>query len=105
MQVYNHHNIFNLIMVLFNSTFPSLVLVRSKVKSEPAINVLFLCLQVAVVCGSCTAGGAYVPTMAEEAVIVHRIGTIFLGGPPLVKAATGEEVTPEDLGGAKLHSE
>ncbi|XP_053481255.1 methylcrotonoyl-coenzyme A carboxylase 2 [Ictalurus furcatus] len=61
--------------------------------------------QVAVVCGSCTAGGAYVPTMAEEAVIVHRIGTIFLGGPPLVKAATGEEVTPEDLGGAKLHSE
>ncbi|KAA0714239.1 Methylcrotonoyl-CoA carboxylase beta chain, mitochondrial [Triplophysa tibetana] len=61
--------------------------------------------QVAVVCGSCTAGGAYVPTMAEEAVIVHRIGTIFLGGPPLVKAATGEEVTPEDLGGARLHSE
>ncbi|KAI4902167.1 hypothetical protein NFI96_030356 [Prochilodus magdalenae] len=61
--------------------------------------------QVAVVCGSCTAGGAYVPTMAEEAVIVHRIGTIFLGGPPLVKAATGEEVTPEDLGGATLHSE
>ncbi|XP_065102721.1 biotin-dependent 3-methylcrotonyl-coenzyme A carboxylase beta1 subunit [Paramisgurnus dabryanus] len=61
--------------------------------------------QVAVVCGSCTAGGAYVPTMAEEAVIVHRIGTIFLGGPPLVKAATGEEVSPEDLGGARLHSE
>ncbi|KAM6921402.1 putative methylcrotonoyl-CoA carboxylase beta chain, mitochondrial [Xenentodon cancila] len=60
--------------------------------------------QVAVVCGSCTAGGAYVPTMAEEAVIVHRIGTIFLGGPPLVKAATGEEVTPEDLGGARLHA-
>lgn len=61
--------------------------------------------QVAVVCGSCTAGGAYVPTMAEEAVMVHRIGTIFLGGPPLVKAATGEEVSPEDLGGAKLHTE
>ncbi|XP_056115529.1 methylcrotonoyl-coenzyme A carboxylase 2 isoform X2 [Rhinichthys klamathensis goyatoka] len=61
--------------------------------------------QVSVVCGSCTAGGAYVPTMSEEAVIVHRIGTIFLGGPPLVKAATGEEVSPEDLGGAKLHSE
>ncbi|KAM9357696.1 methylcrotonoyl-CoA carboxylase beta chain, mitochondrial [Symphorus nematophorus] len=61
--------------------------------------------QVAVVCGSCTAGGAYVPTMAEEAVMVHRIGTIFLGGPPLVKAATGEEVTPEDLGGARLHAE
>lgn len=56
-------------------------------------------------CGSCTAGGAYVPTMSEEAVIVHRIGTIFLGGPPLVKAATGEEVSPEDLGGARLHSE
>ncbi|XP_023659484.2 biotin-dependent 3-methylcrotonyl-coenzyme A carboxylase beta1 subunit isoform X2 [Paramormyrops kingsleyae] len=61
--------------------------------------------QVAVVCGSCTAGGAYVPTMAEEAVMVHRIGTVFLGGPPLVKAATGEEVSPEDLGGARLHAE
>ncbi|KAI1891962.1 hypothetical protein AGOR_G00149110 [Albula goreensis] len=61
--------------------------------------------QVAVVCGSCTAGGAYIPTMAEEAVMVHRIGTIFLGGPPLVKAATGEEVSPEDLGGARLHAE
>ncbi|XP_026202197.1 methylcrotonoyl-coenzyme A carboxylase 2 [Anabas testudineus] len=61
--------------------------------------------QVSVVCGSCTAGGAYVPTMAEEAVIVHQIGTVFLGGPPLVKAATGEEVTPEELGGARLHSE
>ncbi|CAL8347625.1 unnamed protein product [Gadus morhua 'NCC'] len=61
--------------------------------------------QVAVVCGSCTAGGAYIPTMAEETVMVDRIGTIFLGGPPLVKAATGEEVTPENLGGAKLHSE
>ncbi|CAK6982098.1 methylcrotonoyl-coenzyme A carboxylase 2 [Scomber scombrus] len=61
--------------------------------------------QVSVVCGSCTAGGAYIPTMAEETVMVHRIGTIFLGGPPLVKAATGEEVTPENLGGARLHSE
>ncbi|XP_042191737.1 methylcrotonoyl-coenzyme A carboxylase 2 [Callorhinchus milii] len=60
--------------------------------------------QVAVVCGSCTAGGAYIPTMAEETVIVDRIGTIFLAGPPLVKAATGEEVSPEDLGGATLHS-
>ncbi|XP_008336591.1 methylcrotonoyl-CoA carboxylase beta chain, mitochondrial [Cynoglossus semilaevis] len=61
--------------------------------------------QVSVVCGSCTAGGAYIPTMAEEAVMVHQIGTIFLGGPPLVKAATGEEVSPEDLGGARLHAE
>uniref|UniRef100_A0A674D9P4 methylcrotonoyl-CoA carboxylase n=1 Tax=Salmo trutta TaxID=8032 RepID=A0A674D9P4_SALTR len=61
--------------------------------------------QVAVVCGSCTAGGAYIPTMAEETVMVHRIGTIFLGGPPLVKAATGEEVSPENLGGATLHAE
>nr|XP_033781431.1 methylcrotonoyl-CoA carboxylase beta chain, mitochondrial-like isoform X2 [Geotrypetes seraphini]XP_033781432.1 methylcrotonoyl-CoA carboxylase beta chain, mitochondrial-like isoform X2 [Geotrypetes seraphini]XP_033781434.1 methylcrotonoyl-CoA carboxylase beta chain, mitochondrial-like isoform X2 [Geotrypetes seraphini] len=60
--------------------------------------------QVAVVCGSCTAGGAYVPTMAEETVIVDKIGTIFLAGPPLVKAATGEIVSPEELGGAKLHS-
>ncbi|XP_077450710.1 biotin-dependent 3-methylcrotonyl-coenzyme A carboxylase beta1 subunit isoform X2 [Stigmatopora argus] len=61
--------------------------------------------QVSVVCGSCTAGGAYIPTMAEETVMVHRIGTMFLGGPPLVKAATGEEVTPEELGGARLHAE
>lgn len=61
--------------------------------------------QISVVCGSCTAGGAYIPTMAEETVMVHRIGTIFLGGPPLVKAATGEEVSPENLGGARLHAE
>uniref|UniRef100_A0A8C5QIH8 methylcrotonoyl-CoA carboxylase n=1 Tax=Leptobrachium leishanense TaxID=445787 RepID=A0A8C5QIH8_9ANUR len=61
--------------------------------------------QVAVVCGSCTAGGAYIPTMAEETIIVDRIGTIFLAGPPLVKAATGESVSSEDLGGAKLHSQ
>ncbi|XP_062920264.1 methylcrotonoyl-coenzyme A carboxylase 2 isoform X3 [Mobula hypostoma] len=60
--------------------------------------------QVAVVCGSCTAGGAYVPTMAEETVIVDKIGTIFLAGPPLVKAATGEDTTPEELGGATLHA-
>ncbi|NXV47925.1 MCCB carboxylase, partial [Uria aalge] len=60
--------------------------------------------QVAVVCGSCVAGGAYLPTMAEEAVIIDKIGTLFLAGPPLVKAATGEDVSPEDLGGARLHS-
>ncbi|GAB5358346.1 hypothetical protein AAMO2058_000449500 [Amorphochlora amoebiformis] len=60
--------------------------------------------QIAVVMGSCTAGGAYVPCMADEAVIVKGTGTIFLGGPPLVKAATGEVVTAEDLGGANLHS-
>ncbi|XP_060685766.1 methylcrotonoyl-coenzyme A carboxylase 2 [Hemiscyllium ocellatum] len=60
--------------------------------------------QVAVVCGSCTAGGAYIPTMAEETVMVDRIGTIFLAGPPLVKAATGEDVSPEELGGASLHA-
>nr|XP_054764258.1 methylcrotonoyl-CoA carboxylase beta chain, mitochondrial-like [Lytechinus pictus] len=59
--------------------------------------------QLAIVCGSCTAGGAYVPTMADEAIIMHKIGTIFLGGPPLVQAATGERVTSEDLGGATLH--
>ncbi|XP_052274339.1 methylcrotonoyl-CoA carboxylase beta chain, mitochondrial-like isoform X2 [Dreissena polymorpha] len=59
--------------------------------------------QVAVVCGSCTAGGAYIPTMADEAVMVHRIGTIFLGGPPLVQAATGEIISAEELGGATLH--
>jgi 3-methylcrotonyl-CoA carboxylase beta subunit len=60
--------------------------------------------QIAVVMGSCTAGGAYVPAMSDECVIVRQQGTIFLGGPPLVKAATGEEVSAEELGGADLHS-
>jgi 3-methylcrotonyl-CoA carboxylase beta subunit len=60
--------------------------------------------QIAAVLGSCTAGGAYVPAMSDETVIVRNQGTIFLGGPPLVKAATGEEVTAEDLGGGDLHS-
>jgi acetyl-CoA carboxylase carboxyltransferase component len=59
--------------------------------------------QVAIVLGSCTAGGAYVPAMSDEAVIVRGAGTIFLAGPPLVKAATGEEVTAEELGGADTH--
>ncbi|KAF7687429.1 hypothetical protein HF521_014657 [Silurus meridionalis] len=59
--------------------------------------------QIAVVMGSCTAGGAYVPAMADESIIVRKQGTIFLGGPPLVKAATGEEVSAEELGGADLH--
>eukprot|EP00899_Mesostigma_viride_P013844 jgi/Mesvir1/22460/Mv18492-RA.1 len=59
--------------------------------------------QVAVVLGSCTAGGAYVPAIADESIIVKGAGTIFLGGPPLVKAATGEVVTAEELGGADLH--
>ena len=60
--------------------------------------------QIAVVMGSCTAGGAYVPAMSDEVVIVKGTGTIFLGGPPLVKAATGEEVSAEDLGGADVHT-
>ena len=60
--------------------------------------------QIAVVMGSCTAGGAYVPAMSDQTVIVKGTGTIFLGGPPLVKAATGEEVTAEDLGGADVHT-
>jgi 3-methylcrotonyl-CoA carboxylase beta subunit/propionyl-CoA carboxylase len=60
--------------------------------------------QVAVVMGSCTAGGAYVPAMSDETIIVNGTGTIFLGGPPLVKAATGEEVTAEELGGADVHT-
>ena len=60
--------------------------------------------QIALVCGSCTAGGAYVPSMSDETVIVQGNGTIFLGGPPLVKAATGEQVTAEDLGGAHVHT-
>src|SRR5690606_13961823 len=56
------------------------------------------------VMGSCTAGGAYVPAMSDETIIVKGTGTIFLGGPPLVKAATGEEVTEEELGGADVHT-
>ncbi len=59
--------------------------------------------QISVVMGSCTAGGAYVPAMSDETVIVRQQGTIFIGGPPLVKAATGEEVTDEELGGADVH--
>ncbi len=61
--------------------------------------------QVAVVMGSCTAGGAYVPAMSDETIIVKGTGTIFLGGPPLVKAATGEEVTAEELGGGEVHTQ
>src|SRR4051794_6975380 len=61
--------------------------------------------QIACVMGSCTAGGAYVPAMSDETVIVRRQGTIFLGGPPLVKAATGEVVSAEDLGGADVHAQ
>src|SRR5438552_1242410 len=59
--------------------------------------------QVAAVLGSCTAGGAYIPAMSDESIIVRNQGTIFLGGPPLVKVATGEEVTAEELGGADVH--
>ena len=60
--------------------------------------------QIACVMGSCTAGGAYVPAMSDETIIVRKQGTIFLGGPPLVKAATGEVVSAEDLGGADVHA-
>src|SRR5689334_13814283 len=60
--------------------------------------------QIACVMGSCTAGGAYVPAMSDESIIVRRQGTIFLGGPPLVKAATGETVSAEELGGAEVHT-
>src|SRR3546814_5567469 len=60
--------------------------------------------QIAVVMGSCTAGGAYVPAMCDESIIVREQGTIFLGGPPLVKAATGEVVDAESLGGAEVHT-
>jgi 3-methylcrotonyl-CoA carboxylase beta subunit len=62
------------------------------------------CPQIAVVMGSCTAGGAYVPAMSDESIIVKNQGTIFLGGPPLVKAATGEVVSAEDLGGGDVHT-
>ncbi|MBN3036575.1 MAG: acyl-CoA carboxylase subunit beta [Bacteroidales bacterium] len=60
--------------------------------------------QISIVMGSCTAGGAYVPAMSDETIIVRKQGTIFIGGPPLVKAATGEVVTPEELGGADVHT-
>src|ERR671937_153861 len=60
--------------------------------------------QIAVVMGSCTAGGAYVPAMSDETIIVRGTGTIFIGGPPLVKAATGQEVSAEELGGADVHT-
>ena len=60
--------------------------------------------QIAIVMGSCTAGGAYVPAMCDETIIVGKQGTIFIGGPPLVKAATGEEVSAEELGGADVHT-
>src|ERR1700742_1561401 len=61
--------------------------------------------QISVVMGPCTAGGAYVPSMSDESIIVANQGHIFLAGPPLVKAATGEVVSAEDLGGGRLHSE
>lgn len=60
--------------------------------------------QISVVLGSCTAGGAYVPAMSDESVMVDRKATIFLGGPPLVQAATGEVITAEKLGGAEVHT-
>ena len=60
--------------------------------------------QISVVCGSCTAGGAYVPSMSDESIIVQGNGTIFLGGPPLVKAASGEVVSAEELGGDHVHT-
>ncbi len=62
------------------------------------------CPQIALVMGSCTAGGAYIPAMSDETIIIKNQGTIFIGGPPLVKAATGEVVTPEELGGAEVHT-
>jgi acetyl-CoA carboxylase carboxyltransferase component len=60
--------------------------------------------QIALIMGSCTAGGAYIPSMSDESIIVKNTGSIFLAGPPLVKAATGETVTVDDLGGAMVHS-
>uniref|UniRef100_A0A7N8WQ75 methylcrotonoyl-CoA carboxylase n=1 Tax=Mastacembelus armatus TaxID=205130 RepID=A0A7N8WQ75_9TELE len=75
----------------------------TQLKSIFLLMSLYLKTKIAVVMGSCTAGGAYVPAMADESIIVRKQGTIFLGGPPLVKAATGEEVSAEDLGGADLH--
>ena len=61
--------------------------------------------QISIIMGPCTAGGAYVPAMSDESIIVENQGTIFLAGPPLVKAATGEIVTAEELGGGRMHSE
>ena len=62
------------------------------------------CKQLALVFGHCTAGGAYIPTLSDYSVIVEGTGAVFLGGPPLVKAATGEEVTVDELGGARMHT-
>uniref|UniRef100_A0A8C0HA06 methylcrotonoyl-CoA carboxylase n=1 Tax=Chelonoidis abingdonii TaxID=106734 RepID=A0A8C0HA06_CHEAB len=84
--------------IAMQNHLPCLYLGKSHYKSSK-----WLSLNKAVVMGSCTAGGAYVPAMADESIIVGKQGTIFLGGPPLVKAATGEEVSAEDLGGADLH--
>uniref|UniRef100_A0A9J7ZUR1 methylcrotonoyl-CoA carboxylase n=1 Tax=Cyprinus carpio carpio TaxID=630221 RepID=A0A9J7ZUR1_CYPCA len=85
------------LFVIFNlSTLPDSLIHQGR-------SILPVMFQIAVVMGSCTAGGAYVPAMADESIIVRKQGTIFLGGPPLVKAATGEEVSAEDLGGADLH--
>lgn len=81
---------------------------RGQLKQEQSPRMCFffvLDLQIGVVCGHCAAGGAYNPVMTEEVVMINKIGTLFLAGPPLVKAATGEEVTSEELGGARLHSE
>ena len=60
--------------------------------------------QISVVMGSCTAGGAYIPAMSDETIMVKKTGFVFVGGPPLVKAATGEIVTEEELGGADVHT-
>ena len=60
--------------------------------------------QIAIVMGSCTAGGAYIPAMSDETVIIREQGTIFLGGPPLVQAATGEKISAEELGGGEVHT-
>lgn len=67
------------------------------------VEIYIHCYQIAVVLGPCTAGGAYIPAMSDEAVIVQDIGTLYIAGPPLVKAATGVQLTAEELGGALVH--
>jgi 3-methylcrotonyl-CoA carboxylase beta subunit len=74
-------------------------------KNILTIYITYVFSVVSVICGSCTAGGAYIPSMSDESIIVQGNGTIFLGGPPLVKAATGEEISAEALGGANVHAE
>lgn len=90
---------------LAHSSFsPFLLKLTNSNRSYPVVSSLAI-PQISLILGPCTAGGAYIPAMSDESIIVRNQGTIFLAGPPLVKAATGEVVTAEDLGGGRVHAE